>query len=53
MVKLMKLVGATIGGGAGWWLGAQVGLMTAFLLSILGTAAGVYAAIRIELDHLP
>ena len=47
MSKLLALVGATFGGAVGWWLGARVGIVTAFLLSVVGTAAGVYAGRRI------
>jgi len=47
MNKLLALTGATIGGYAGWWLGANIGTMSAFLVSIVGTAAGVYAGRRI------
>ena len=37
----------TLGGWLGWALGAPLGMMTAFFLSIVGTALGVYAARRI------
>lgn len=43
-MKMIKVVASTLGSYAGWWLGAHIGLMTAFLLSIIGTAAGVYLA---------
>jgi hypothetical protein len=51
MSKLLAFVGATIGGAVGWWVGQHVGLMTAFCLSIVGTAAGVYFGRRIA-DNL-
>jgi len=51
MSKLLALVGATIGGGLGWWIGAQAGIMTAFLLSVIGTAAGVYIGRRIAVRY--
>jgi len=41
--KLLSLLGATVGGAIGWWLGARVGFMTAFFVSIVGTGLGVYA----------
>ncbi len=44
VTKLLIFIAATIGGAIGWWLGAFVGIMTAFMLSIAGTAAGVYLA---------
>jgi len=53
MKKVLSFVGATVGGAIGWWLGAFVGTMTAFLVSIVGTAAGVYAALRIADTYLP
>ncbi len=46
MTRLIVLVGATAGGWLGWWLGERFGLMTAFLVSLVGTAAGVYFARR-------
>lgn len=51
MGKTLALVGATVGGSIGWWLGAQVGLVTAFLVSTVGSGAGIYAAKRFA-DHL-
>ena len=47
MNKWLAFTGATIGGYVGWWLGASVGTMSAFLVSMVGTAAGVYAGRRI------
>jgi hypothetical protein len=44
MGKLLAIVGTTIGGGIGWWLGARAGVMTAFILSMVGTGAGLYAS---------
>ena len=43
MSKLLTFLGATLGGAIGWWLGARVGIMTAFIMSMLGTGAGIYA----------
>src|SRR5438128_2552846 len=31
----------------GWWLGAPVGIMTAFIASMVGTGVGMYAGRRI------
>jgi uncharacterized membrane protein YeaQ/YmgE (transglycosylase-associated protein family) len=50
MNKLVGFIGATIGSYAGWALGARVGMMTAFMLSIVGTAAGIYVARRAVQD---
>lgn len=42
-MKLCIFVGMTVGGYAGWWLGEFVGIMTAFIVSSLGSLVGVYA----------
>jgi hypothetical protein len=47
MSKLLTLVGATLGGAIGWWLRAGVGIMTAFIVSVAGTGAGIDAGRRI------
>jgi hypothetical protein len=44
--RLFSFIGATVGGYAGWYLGATVGVMTAFSLSMVGTGAGMYIAYR-------
>jgi len=41
---MLNTLGAFIGGTVGWYLGAVVGTGTAFVLSMAGTAAGIYAA---------
>ena len=43
----MSFAGATAGGWAGWALGATAGTFTAFIVSIVGTAVGVYYGRRI------
>lgn len=52
MNKLLGFIGATIGGSIGWWLGARIGMMTAFMVSIVGTGVGMYAARRLFSDYL-
>jgi hypothetical protein len=42
MNKLLGWGGATVGGAIGWWAGDRVGLLSAFLLSIVGTGVGLY-----------
>jgi hypothetical protein len=42
----MILLGASVGGAIGWWAGAHFGIVAAFVLSLIGTAAGVYFARR-------
>jgi len=44
MEKILVIVGASVGGALGWWLGERAGIMTAFFVSVLGTAAGTYFA---------
>ena len=51
MSRLLAIVGAVIGGWVGWWLGGLVGMMTAFALSVVGTAAGVYYGRRIARQY--
>ena len=53
MSKLLALVGATLAGAFGWWLGSGIGLMTAFILGIVGTALGTYAGRRVAAEYLP
>jgi hypothetical protein len=50
--KLLIFITSTIGGSIGWWLGAFVGTMTAFVVSIIGTAAAVYFTRRWIWDTL-
>lgn len=42
LTKMVLFITTTIGGSVGWWLGAKVGFMTAFALSIVGTGLGLY-----------
>jgi hypothetical protein len=44
--KLLAFIGTTLGGAAGWAVGALAGTMTAFMFSVVGTTAGLYAAQR-------
>jgi hypothetical protein len=44
---MIILFGASVGGGVGWWLGSRFGIMTGFILSVIGTAAGVYLSRRL------
>ena len=49
--KLLWFVGATLGGAIGWWLGNLVGIMTAVILSAVGTGVGIYAARRLADEY--
>jgi hypothetical protein len=42
MSAFFAFIGASVGGWIGWAVGAHVGLMTAYMLSVVGTALGVY-----------
>ncbi|NUO63050.1 MAG: hypothetical protein HOQ11_07575 [Gemmatimonadaceae bacterium] len=54
MIKLLGFIGATVGGAIGWWLGEQIGgTMTAFVVSTIGTGAGIYYGRRIGTELQP
>jgi len=42
MMKLFGFVGATLGSYLGWWAGSRFGIMTSFMLSMIGTGFGIY-----------
>jgi hypothetical protein len=46
MKKLFVLIGATVGSYLGWWLGARIGIMTAFMVSTVFSGVGMYAGAR-------
>jgi hypothetical protein len=50
MSKALAFIGASAGGALGWWAGSAIGFFTAFILSVVGTGAGLYAARRFA-DH--
>jgi hypothetical protein len=52
MPTFLGLVGATIAGAVGWWLGESLGLFGAFLLSTLATGLGYYYGRRLATDLL-
>lgn len=52
MKKLSILLGVTLFSWIGWWLGEPFGMMTAYILSFLGSLVGVYIACRINRDYL-
>ena len=43
----MDFVGMTVGGWLGWAVGATISLFTAFIVGMVGTGAGLYAARRL------
>lgn len=44
MRGLLSFLGATLGGYVGWWLGERGGFFLAFVVSTIGTGAGIYYA---------
>lgn len=48
---LFGSLGALIIGWLGWWLGSKVNLMLAFILSMVGTGAGLYFGRKLFQDH--
>ena len=54
MSKTLIYIGMAVGGWIGWWLGEKMGfeLMGTFLVSSLGSFAGVYLTWRFTRDYL-
>lgn len=54
MNRVLFFAGTTLGGYVGWWAGEYMGfeLMGTFLVSSLGSIAGIYVAWRIVVDYL-
>lgn len=46
MRKILAFLGATVGGYAGWYLGAPFSFFTAFILSAIGSGVGMWLGIR-------
>jgi len=53
MKKILALIGMTAGGWMGWAVGALVSTFTAYLMSVIGTGIGLYAANRFSQRLLP
>ncbi|HEX2723766.1 MAG TPA: hypothetical protein VHM24_12695 [Gemmatimonadaceae bacterium] len=53
VTRFYVLIGTTIGSYSGWWLGARFGLMTAFILGVIGTGIGFYFGRRIAQHYQP
>ena len=51
MKKLCILVGMTVFGWTGWWLGSKIGFATGYVLSGIGSMLGVYVGWRINRDY--
>jgi hypothetical protein len=53
MSRFLSLLGASLGGTVGWVIGAKAGLMTGYLLSVVGTGVGMFYAARLARQYLP
>lgn len=53
MTGLFVIFFSAMGGAIGWWLGERLGFMTAFLLSVVGSALGVYYGRKLAKRYLP
>lgn len=51
MGKLFMLVGSTVGSYFGWWIGGHAGVMTAFIVSMIGAGIGLYAGKRLASNY--
>jgi len=54
-VKLSTLVvwlGGAVGGGLAGWLASPLGMFGAFMISLVGTAAGIYFTRRFARQYL-
>ena len=51
MTKLFGGVGSIVGSYLGWWIGSGGGIMTAFIVSMLGTGLGIYAGRRLAAHY--
>jgi len=48
MQTMLVLMCSVLGGWVGWWFGNFVGFNTALFVSIIGSAFGWYAALRVN-----
>jgi uncharacterized membrane protein len=52
MKKVLVILSISIGGWIGWRLGSYIGFMTAYFLSVVGAAAGLYYSRKIMEKYL-
>ena len=52
MKKLVLLLSITLFSWIGWSMGERFGLMTAYVVSVVGSLVGVYIGCRINRDYL-
>ena len=53
MKGFLNFIGMSVGGWLGWWLGAQISMFTAFMVSMVGTGIGLYYTNRAVKRLLP
>ncbi len=53
MKGFLNFIGMSVGGWLGWWLGAQISMYTAFMVSMVGTGIGLYYTNRAVKRLLP
>ena len=53
MNKIIALIGMSLGGWVGWVVGAWISLGVAFVLSLVGSAFGLYFSRRLASEYLP
>lgn len=53
MKRIMNFIGMTLGGWVGWALGSRISIFTAFMVSVVGTGVGLYAAQKVNRYYLP
>lgn len=53
MKGFLNMIGMSVGGWLGWWLGAQISMFTAFMVSMAGTGIGLYYTQRMVKRLLP
>jgi hypothetical protein len=52
MKKIILFFCITFFGWIGWWFGAYIGIMTAYLVSFICSLFGVYVGIRLNKNYL-
>jgi hypothetical protein len=50
---VVVFVAGSIGGAVGWWMGERLGVFTAFMFSIVATAAAMYFTRRWARSYFP
>ena len=52
MRAILVMVGISLGGWVGWALGARLGIFGAYILSVIGSALGLYFTRRLITRYL-